>query len=85
MVNVRVPVFKKGKHCDGKRVVVRGVLVPNDDYHRKAVTVLNINPHSSRGKKVRNKHLPLLNGENAIKFLKKPMFLHIMLQGNRVI
>jgi hypothetical protein len=71
MVYVRVPVLKNGRYCDGETVVVRGVLVPNDDYHRKAVAVLNIGSHSSRGKKARNKHLPLLNGENAVKRLRE--------------
>jgi len=69
IVYVKVPVVKNGKYCYREAVVVKGVLVPNDDYNRKAVAVVNTSFHLSREKKARNKNLSLLKSKKG-KFVK---------------
>jgi len=85
IVYVKVPVFKNGRYCYKEAVVVRGVLVPNDDYNRKVVAVVNTSFHLSREKKARNKNLSLLNGENTKKRLKgkKGKFIKDQIKRNK--
>jgi len=66
-VYIRVPVVKKGGRYEGRTVVVKGILVPNNEYPGKAVTVLNIGSHSTRGK---NRHSLLINNKTVLKRLK---------------
>jgi len=66
-VYVRVPVVKKGRRYEGGTVVVKGILVPNNDYSGKAVTVLNIGPHSTMGKTRKKRNPLLINNETVLK------------------
>jgi len=60
-VYVRVPVVIEGRRYEGRTVVIKGILVPNNEYSGKAVTVLNM------GKNRKNRLSLLINNKTSKK------------------
>jgi hypothetical protein len=69
-VYVRVPVVKHGKRLDGKTVIVKGVLVQNNEHLGKVVCALNNNSHLFGRRNNKNRHLSLLNDRKVSKTLR---------------